>query len=111
MVDTPRPDSAPTHPSPGVDSTIHAILENARAKERATADLQRSYDEDQARLRRAYAAWQAVQTYKGDAIPDSVTGPAFHRSYAERIVALGRVLKSDGWQGRLNAVKPGSDAK
>jgi hypothetical protein len=94
-----------------VDSTIHAILENARAKERATADLQRAYDEDQAGLRRAYAAWQAVQTFKGDAIPEDVTGPAFHRCYAERIVALGRVLKSDGWQGRLDAVEPGSDAK
>jgi hypothetical protein len=94
-----------------VDPTIHAILENARAKERATAKLQRAYDEGQARIRRAHAAWQAVQTYKGDAIPDSVTGPALHSCYAERIVALGQVLKSDGWQARLDAVEPGSDAK
>jgi hypothetical protein len=94
-----------------LDSATQAILEKARAKERATANFQRAYDEDQARRSRAYAAWQAVQTYKGDAIPDSVTGPALHRCYAERIVALGQVLKSDGWQGRLDAVEPGSDAK
>jgi hypothetical protein len=111
MTDTPRPASDPTHSSPGVDATIHAILEKARAKERDFADHQRNYDEGQARFRRAHAAWQAVQTYKGDAIPDSVTGPTLHRCYAERIVALGRVLKSDGWQARLDAVKSDSDAK
>jgi hypothetical protein len=111
MADTPRPDSDSTPSSSGLDSATQAILEKARAKERATADLQRTYHEAETRFRRAYAAWEAVQTFKGDAIPEAVTGPALHRCYAERIVALGRVLKSDGWQGQLDAVKPGSDAK
>jgi hypothetical protein len=101
----------PEQATPGLDPEYQAILEKARAQQNQTAAAQRTWNEVNARWRRAYEAWGRVSQFKGDAIPMELTGEALHHRYAEFIVALGRVLKDDGWQDCIHAVKADTEPK
>jgi hypothetical protein len=52
-----------------------------------------------------------VCQFGGDAIPGELTGEALYRHYPGLIVDLGRVLKGDGWQDRVEAVRADTDPK
>lgn len=97
--------------SPALDPTIQAILDQTRARQRQAVELQRAHAEAEARLRRAHDAWLRVCQFRGEAIPNDLAGEALHRRYAELIVDLGRVLRADGWQDRVDAVQADTDAK
>src|SRR5262249_17611456 len=101
----------PESAGPPFDPAIQAILDKAKAKERQAAEARRTVAEREARFRRAHAAWLRVSQFRGDAIPEELTGDSLNRRYAELIVDLGQILKADGWQDCLDAVSPGSDAK
>jgi hypothetical protein len=108
MWEVPAAPPSGTHP---FDTTSLAILKHAQEQQRQTLQAQRIYDEAEARWRRAFEAWQQVVQFKGAEVPRELHGQALWRQYAERIVRLGQVLNEDGWQARLEAVRPGSEAK
>jgi hypothetical protein len=97
--------------APNRDPVLPDIVDKARKRECQIAEALRVQAEADARLQRALDAWHAVASFRGDRIPRGLTGKVLWRSYAERIVALGQVLKADGWQARLDAVQSGSQAK
>jgi pyrimidine deaminase RibD-like protein len=49
--------------------------------------------------------------FRGNAIPEHLTGEALWLEYAQRVVDLGRVLKDDGWENAIAAVPADTDAK
>jgi hypothetical protein len=95
----------------GLDSVCQAILDRAKDRQRQTLEAQRIHSEAAARWCRAHEAWLHVALFKGENVPRGLHGPALWRHYAERIVQLGHVLREDGWQARLDAVRPGPDDK
>jgi hypothetical protein len=94
-----------------LDPDIQAILARAEAKERQTQAHQLGQFEADARCRRAHEAWLRLSTFRDRAIPDDLRGEALTQRFAELIVDLGRVLKSDGWQERIDAVQADTDIK
>jgi hypothetical protein len=101
----------PVEGRPRLDPTIQTILDEAQARLQKDVEAQHAYQQSQARLQRALEAWNRVASYRGDAIPRGLTSTQICRGYAEGIVALGRVLATDGWHGRLDAVTPETKAK
>jgi hypothetical protein len=93
------------------DPEIQAILDRAAQRRRNSLQTERDFEAQEQRLRRAWNAWDEVCSFRGEAIPADLTGQALWKRYAELIVELGKVLKADGWQSRVDAVKPGDDAK
>jgi hypothetical protein len=98
-------------PSPSLDPEIQDILDRARAKQGQVIAIQRAHADAEARLDRAYNAWLRVCQFRGNAIPRGLTGEALYRRYAELIVDLGRVLKADGWQDCVEAVRADTEPK
>jgi hypothetical protein len=96
---------------PRLEPALEAILDRAYAAERQTAAAWCAQAEADARLWRAEVAWRRVASFQGDGTPGDLPEEALGRCYAQLIVQLGSVLKADGWQPRLETVKPGSDAK
>jgi hypothetical protein len=94
-----------------LDADVQAILDRARQKQNLSFEAQRTFEANQQRLGRAWHAWSRVRSFRGDAIPDRLTGLPLWRRYSELIVELGKVLKTDGWQSAVDAVSPGEDAK
>jgi hypothetical protein len=94
-----------------LDPAIQEIVDRARAAQRQTDAARRTHAEAEARFRRAEEAWLRVRSFKGDRIPRGLSRGAALRCYAELIVELGNVLQADGWQARVDAVSPGSEAK
>src|SRR5439155_5501195 len=107
---TMRRDTAPAN-RPNLGPSVQAILERARAAEQQTLAASCAHAAVEARRKRAEQAWLRVSTFLGDRIPRDVRGAALWRHYAELIVALGKVLQGDGWQARVDAVSPASEAK
>jgi hypothetical protein len=93
-----------------LDPAIQDILANARKNERFVTETRRAHLEAQARHKRAHEAWTRVATFKGDRIAQHLGKRPFD-CYIELLMDLGKVLKADGWESQLQAVKPGSDAK
>jgi hypothetical protein len=98
-------------PSNSINPAIQAILEKKRLEEAQLMEGLRKVQEGDARLERAITAWLRVACFLGDAIPRGLHGQALQRRYAELIVELGQVLRSDGWQADIDAVAPGNDFK
>jgi hypothetical protein len=96
---------------PSLDPATEAIVARARTAEAHAVEMQRAHAAAEARLRRARHAWERVRTFKGDHIPAHLTGDAWLMEDARLVVELGRVLKEDGWQSRVDAVPAGNDAK
>jgi hypothetical protein len=101
----------PEQTTPAFDPTIQAILDHARTKQRQAVELQRAHAEAESRLHRVHQAWLRVCQFRGDAIPNDLTGESLHRRYAELIVDLGQVLTADGWQDRVDTVQAGTGPK
>jgi hypothetical protein len=95
--------------SSSLEPTIQDILANALKNERLLAESRRADAEAQARKKRAYEAWMRVASFKGERA-DQYAGKLVD-GYTELIMDLGKVLKTDGWEPQLQAVKPGSHAK
>jgi hypothetical protein len=93
-----------------LDPAIQDILANARKNERSVTEARIAHLEAQARHNRAYEAWRRVGTFKGDHAAQHA-GKGHFDCFIELLMDLGKVLKADGWESRLQAVKPGSDAK
>jgi hypothetical protein len=98
-------------PAVALEPDVQAILDKAREREAQAAQLQREYEEGQARWRRAHEAWLRVARFRVDAIPSDPPGDGRLDRYVELIMELGRVLEADGWRARVEAVTPGSEAK
>jgi hypothetical protein len=96
---------------PPLDPATEAIMARARTAEAHAVEMQRAHVAADARLRRARHAWERVRSFKGDRIPANLTGDAWLMEDARLVVELGRVLKDDGWQCRVDAVPAGNDAK
>jgi hypothetical protein len=111
LVSEDRPVATAGIEQPALDPGLQAILDKARAEQGHASTLQHAHAQAEARWRRAHEAWLRVCHFRGDAIPRELTGDALYRRYAELIVDLGRVLKADGWQGRIDAVQADTDAK
>jgi hypothetical protein len=107
----PTVPSLSEQPSSSLGPEIQGILDRARAKQGQAIAIQRAHADAEARFRRAYNAWLQVCQFRDKAIPSELTGGALHRRYAELIVDLGRVLKADGWQDRVEAVQADTDPK
>jgi nucleoside phosphorylase len=94
-----------------LDPSVQAILDKERASHQKAAALQQALEEAEARRRRVHEAWLRVCQFRGDRIPAELARDDLHRRYAELIVELGRVLKADGWQDRVDAVQADTDPK
>jgi hypothetical protein len=97
--------------APRLEPALEAILDRAYAAERQTAAACCAQAKADARLWRAEVAWRRVASFQGDGIPGDLSEEALGRCYAQLIVQLGSVLKTDGWQPRVETVQPGPDAK
>jgi hypothetical protein len=96
---------------PSLDPATEAIMARARTAEAHAVEMQRAHVAAEARLRRARHAWERVRSFKGDRIPANLTGNDWLMEDARLVVELGRVLREDGWQSRVDAVPAGNDAK
>jgi hypothetical protein len=94
-----------------LDPDIQTILEKAHVSERIAIEQACANEKAHGRFWRAYQAWRRVSDFRDEAIPKELRGDALYRRYAELIVDLGRVLKADGWQERVDAVTADSAPK
>jgi hypothetical protein len=98
-------------PAVAESSEIQALLDKARSEQQRLVKFQRAHEDHKGRFDRADSAWLQVLNFKGNAIPAGITGDAHHREYARLIVNLGRILKGDGWQERVDAITADTDPK
>jgi hypothetical protein len=100
-----------TTPQLPIDPAVRRILAQAHDAEAQILEDQRASQEMNARTERAERAWRRVASFRGDAIQRKLSDESLHRWYAELIVELGQVLRTDDWQANVEAIAPGPSAK